>query len=103
VVSTVRRVCRNDKRWRSAAMALRWTAAAMLEAKKGFRRLKAHKQLAALRSTLKAHYEKASRNCVSASQGRISSPMAATSSQFSTELGTFPDLFCRDDYCRKIL
>jgi transposase-like protein len=36
---TVRRVCRNVKHWRDAAMALRWTAAAMLEAAKGFRRL----------------------------------------------------------------
>src|SRR3954451_6196804 len=33
------------KRWRDASMALRWTAAAMQEATKGFRRLKAHKQL----------------------------------------------------------
>ena len=31
------------KRWRSASMAMRWTAAAMEEAAKGFRRLKAHK------------------------------------------------------------
>ena len=31
-MSTVRRVCRNVKRWRSASMALRWTAAAMQEA-----------------------------------------------------------------------
>jgi len=28
----VRSVCRNVKRWRNAAMALRWTAAGMLEA-----------------------------------------------------------------------
>ena len=33
-------------------MALRWTAAAMNEAKKGFRRLKAYKQLPALRVRL---------------------------------------------------
>ena len=33
-------------------MALRWTAAAMMEAKKGFRRLKAHKHLPALRAAL---------------------------------------------------
>jgi hypothetical protein len=45
VMATVRRVCRNVKRWRSAPMPLRWTAAAMQEAAKGFRRLKAHKQL----------------------------------------------------------
>ena len=62
MMGTIRRVCRNVKRWRSPAMALRWTAAAMLEAKKGFRRLKAYKQLAALRIALKAHYEKASSN-----------------------------------------
>ena len=40
-MGTVRRVCRNVKRWRNAAMALRWTAAGMMEAAKGFRRLKA--------------------------------------------------------------
>jgi putative transposase len=57
VMGTVRRVCRNVKRWRSPGMALRWTAAAMLEAKKGFRKLKAHKQLPTLRMALKLHYE----------------------------------------------
>jgi putative transposase len=60
MMGTVRRVCRNVKRWRSPAMALRWTAAAMLEAKKGFRKLKAHKQLPTLRMALKLHYDKAS-------------------------------------------
>src|SRR5262245_63946489 len=43
MMGTVRRVCRNVKRWRNAAMALRWTAAGMMEAAKGFRRLKAYK------------------------------------------------------------
>ena len=47
---TIRQVCRNVKRWRDAKMALRWTGAAMLEAAKGFRRLKAHKQLPILRA-----------------------------------------------------
>jgi hypothetical protein len=32
MMGTVRRVSRNVKRWRNAAMALRWTAAGMLEA-----------------------------------------------------------------------
>ena len=41
MMGTVRRVTRNVKRWSSPLMALRWTAAAMNEAKKGFRRLKA--------------------------------------------------------------
>ena len=31
MMGTVRRVCRNVKRWRNADMALRWTAAGMME------------------------------------------------------------------------
>ena len=57
-MGTVRRVCRNVKRWQNAAMALRWTAAGMLEAAKGFRRLKAYKQLPILRAALVAHTAK---------------------------------------------
>jgi putative transposase len=64
MMGTVRRVSRNVKRWQSASMALRWTAAAMHEAKKGFRRLKAYKQLPALRAALAAHYAKAPNNSV---------------------------------------
>jgi transposase-like protein len=52
---TIRRVCRNVKRWRDASMALRWTGAAMQEAAKGFRRLNAWRHLPALRDALKAH------------------------------------------------
>src|SRR5262249_25625412 len=55
MMGTVRRVCRNVKRWRNAAMALRWTAAGMMEAAKGFRRLKAYRHLPALRAALAAH------------------------------------------------
>jgi transposase-like protein len=62
MMGTVRRVSRNVKRWRSASMALRWTAAAMLEAKKGFRRLKAYKQLPKLRAALDTHYASLSNN-----------------------------------------
>jgi transposase-like protein len=58
VMGSVRRVCRNVKRWRDARMALRWTAAAMLEAAAGFRRLKAKGQLPALRTALAAHRAK---------------------------------------------
>ena len=56
MMGTVRRVCR--KRWRNAAMALRWTAAGMMEAAKGFRRLKAYKYLPVLRAALAAHHSK---------------------------------------------
>ena len=38
-LGTVRQVTPNVKRWRNAAMALRWTAASLLEAQKAFRRL----------------------------------------------------------------
>ena len=54
----IRQVCRNVKRWQDASMALRWTSAAMLEAAKGFRRLKAYKQLPTLRAALLAHQAK---------------------------------------------
>ena len=58
MMGTIRRVCRNVKRWRDASMALRWTAAAMQEAIKGFRRLKARRQLPLLRAALDAHHVK---------------------------------------------
>jgi putative transposase len=58
MMGTVRRVCHNVKRWRDTSMALRWTAAAMQEAVKGFRRLKAHRQLSMLRTALAAHQSK---------------------------------------------
>ena len=59
---TIRQVCHNVKRWRDARMALRWTGAAMLEAAKGFRRLKARKQLPILRAALAAHQAKNATN-----------------------------------------
>ena len=61
-MGTVRRVTRNVKRWSSSSTALRSTAVAMNEAKKGFRSLKAYKQLPALRLALAAHYEKETNN-----------------------------------------
>lgn len=42
-MGTIRRVTRNVKSWQDAGVALRWAAAGMIEANKGFRRLKAHK------------------------------------------------------------
>ena len=55
---TIRRVSRNVKRWHDADMALRWAAAGMMEAAKGFRRLKAYKQLPRLRDALAEHAKK---------------------------------------------
>lgn len=57
MMGTIRRVTRNVKRWRNGKMALRWVAAGMIEAAKGFRKLKAHKQLPILRAALLAHQE----------------------------------------------
>ncbi len=59
---TVRIVQRNVKRWRHAEMALRWTAAGMLEAQKTFRRLKAYRQLPVLKTALEDHMRKAQAN-----------------------------------------
>lgn len=49
-------VCRdhasNVKRWRAGQMALRWCAAAMVEAGKQFRRVNGHLHLTTLRAAL---------------------------------------------------
>ena len=54
LISRTRHVKRNVKRWRSGQMVLRWTAAAVLEAVKGFRRLKGHKDMPTLVAALRA-------------------------------------------------
>lgn len=54
LISRTRHVKRNVKRWRSGHMVLRWTAAAILEAVKGFRRLKGHKDMPKLVAALRA-------------------------------------------------
>src|SRR6266536_897638 len=54
LISRTRHVKRNVKRWRGGRMVLRWTAAAILEAVKGFRRLKGHKDMPKLVAGLRA-------------------------------------------------
>jgi putative transposase len=54
LISRTRHVKRNVKRWRGGHMVLRWTAAAVLEAVKGFRRLKGHKDMPKLLAGLRA-------------------------------------------------
>ena len=58
-IGTVRTVQQNVKRWRNAEMALRWTAAGLLEAQKTFRRLKAYRQLPVLDAALREAVRKA--------------------------------------------
>jgi putative transposase len=54
LISRTRHVKRNVKRWRGGQMVVRWVAAGILEAVKGFRRLKGHKQMPQLVATLRA-------------------------------------------------
>jgi len=54
LISRTRHVKRNVKRWRGGQMVLRWTAAAILEAVKGFRRLKGHADMPTLVAALRA-------------------------------------------------
>jgi putative transposase len=48
MIECVRRSSRNVKRWSSGEMALRWTAAGMLEAERQFRRIIGYTDLAKL-------------------------------------------------------
>ena len=54
LISRTRHVKRNVKRWRGGQMVLRWVAAGVLEAVKGFRRLKGHKDMPTLIAALRA-------------------------------------------------
>jgi hypothetical protein len=86
MMGTVRRVTRNVKCWSSPSMALRWTAATMHEAKKGFRRLKAFRQLSALRAALAAHYEKATTQTQIGRIGNLVQAAAIFDVYFSADL-----------------
>jgi putative transposase len=48
MIEIVRRTQRNVKRWSSGEMALRWTAAGMLEAEQQFRKIIGYRDLATL-------------------------------------------------------
>jgi putative transposase len=48
MIECIRRTSGNVKRWRNGDMALRWTAAGMLEAERNFRRIQGHADLAEL-------------------------------------------------------
>jgi putative transposase len=54
LMSRTRHVKRNVKRWRDGAMAVRWVAAGVLEATKGFRRLRGMKDMPKLVAALRA-------------------------------------------------
>ena len=54
LISRTRHVKRNVKRWRGGQMMLRWVAAGVLEAAKGFRRLKGRADMSQLIAALRA-------------------------------------------------
>src|SRR5713101_6178477 len=53
--SRVREIGRRVKRWQSGTMVLRWTAAGVLEAERGFRKLAGYRALPSLVAALGAH------------------------------------------------
>ena len=57
VNAVIARASRNVTRWRNASMGLRWTAAGMLMAQKGFRRVNGHMHLPKLADALDRIYE----------------------------------------------
>jgi putative transposase len=54
MIECVRRSSRNVKRWQSGEMALRWTAAGMIEAEQQFRRIIGYDGLAKLALAVEA-------------------------------------------------
>lgn len=48
----LKRVAKRVKRWRGGSMALRWAATALMDAEKRFRRIRGHRELAALNASL---------------------------------------------------
>ncbi len=56
--STVRSVSHRVKRWQGGMMILRWTAAGLLEAERGFRRIRGYRHMSKLISALQEHERK---------------------------------------------
>jgi hypothetical protein len=54
-IECVRRSSRNVKRWQLGEMALRWTAAGMLEAERQFRTIIGYRDLASLAVAIERH------------------------------------------------
>jgi hypothetical protein len=93
VMGTVRRVCRSVKRWRSASMAMRWTAAAMREAAKRLPTIDYEGSQAASSaacSSGRSPQQTLTRRACSPSHRRLTSTSAATAFQCSTRSETSP-------------
>jgi putative transposase len=57
MISIARKITGNVKRWRNGKMALRWTAAGLLDAEKRFRRVKGYREMVILRRALQKHHD----------------------------------------------
>jgi len=57
MLHTVRQTQSNVKRWRDGDMRLRWTAAGMAEAQRGFRRVKGHRDLPKLLAAIHREHD----------------------------------------------
>jgi transposase-like protein len=55
LMGSVRELARRVRRWRNGMMIQRWTATAVMEAEKQFRRLRGHGGMRALVAALRAH------------------------------------------------
>ena len=82
LLSRTRHVKRNVKRWRGGTMVLRWVAAGVLEAEKGFRRVKGCKDMPAHVAALRAGDVRGSRGIVR--DGRVIVHRAAAEFQQRT-------------------
>jgi len=60
--SRVREIGRRVKRWQGGTMVLRWTAAGVLEAERGFRKLAGYRAMPTLVAALRAHDNQFNRN-----------------------------------------
>jgi len=59
--SRVREIGRRVRRWQSGTMVLRWSAAGMLEAERGFRKIAGYRAMPLLVAALRARYAKTER------------------------------------------
>lgn len=57
LIGRVRQLCKNVRRWRDVRMVKRWTVSAMIEAKKGMRRLRGYRSLPILEAALHRHQQ----------------------------------------------
>ena len=71
MIECVRRTSRNVKRWQSGDMALRWTAAGMLEAERQFRRIIGYRDLAKLAVAVELEVTLPQSNTITTEQAAI--------------------------------